>query len=51
MKVPPIPFPTLLARLADPNSHVRQQAIWNIMRRRKEREQAISFFLAPPQRS
>lgn len=46
MKTPPIPFPTLLAELADPNSQVRRQAISSIRRRRNERGQAFTALLA-----
>ncbi|HEX6478754.1 MAG TPA: hypothetical protein VF043_07905 [Ktedonobacteraceae bacterium] len=45
MKTRPIPFSTLLANLADPNSQVRQQAITAIMRRSKERGKAFASLL------
>jgi len=46
MKTPPVPFPTLLAELTDPNSQARLQAIKTIMRRPNERGQAFASLLA-----
>ncbi|HET8841304.1 MAG TPA: HEAT repeat domain-containing protein [Ktedonobacteraceae bacterium] len=46
MSPSPIPFATLLARLANPDPLVRRQSITDLMRRRKERTQAIPSLLA-----